>query len=141
MGVPVSVPTPVSIVESVVSTESVESVESVEVSAVSAEPVEAVVSVVSGKVDASTVVSDKKPATLVEKFKKLAVYEFWLMNKIVETDPSNSVLYLSGLSVRSILPIEDQIMYYTKYEEDYKEETKKYKKFVKELNTQMKVAK
>jgi hypothetical protein len=75
--------------------------------------------------------SVSKPLKLPEKFNKLMIFEFWMINKMIET---NSVLDLAGLVNRFNLPVEEQITFYTKYEDEYKEETKKYKNYMKEIS-------
>jgi hypothetical protein len=72
-----------------------------------------------------------KSLKLPEKFNKLMIFEFWMINKMIET---NSVLDLAGLVNRSNLPVEEQIAFYTKYEDECKEETKKYKNYMKEIS-------
>ena len=68
-----------------------------------------------------------KKESLPEKYNKLVIFEFWMMNKMVEPN-------LCGLVNRYAQPMEDQMAYYRKYEEDYKEETKKYKNYMKEMS-------
>lgn len=68
-----------------------------------------------------------KKESLPEKYNKLVIYEFWMMNKMLEPN-------LCGLVNRYAQPMEDQMAYYRKYEEDYKEETKKYKNYMKEMS-------
>ena len=67
---------------------------------------------------------------LPEKFKKMVIFEFWMINKMVE---SNTVIGMDGLVERSNLSIEEQIAFYTEFEEDYKEETKNYKTMLKDI--------
>ena len=71
-----------------------------------------------------------KAKTLPEKFKKMVIFEFWMINKMIE---SNTAIDIDGLVVRSNLSIEEQIAFYTEFEEDCKEETKKYKTMLKDI--------
>jgi hypothetical protein len=68
-----------------------------------------------------------KKVSLPEKYNKLVIFEFWMMNQMVEPN-------LCGLVNRYAQPMEDQMAYYRKYEEDYKEETKKYKNYMQEMS-------
>ena len=71
-----------------------------------------------------------KAKTLPEKFKKMVIFEFWMINKMIE---SNTVIGMDGLVERSNLSIEEQIAFYTEFEEGYKEETKNYKTMLKDI--------
>ena len=96
-------------------------------------------SVIEKTVPVMEVMEDAKTKqTLPEKFKKLLIFEFWFINKMNET---NSLPDMAGLMRRNALPIEEQINFYTKFEEEYKEETKKFKKIVKENNKPVKIPK
>jgi hypothetical protein len=69
--------------------------------------------------------SKPKNKTLPEKFKKLLVFEYWLQL----SDSSSDMSTVIG---RASLSIQDQISFFTEYENDYKEHVKNYKKFIKE---------
>jgi hypothetical protein len=94
-------------------------------------PVEIIAEVLRSDVVAPTTeVAVSKAKTLPEKFKKMVIFEYWFINKMIE---SNTVIGMEGLVERSNLSIEDQLAFYTEFEEDYKEETKKYKTMLKDI--------
>ena len=114
------------------------STNNVEMNSVSMTVVETTPNIIVETVMVDSEVEITKNKTLPEKFKKLLIFEFCLISKMIET---NTVPDMAELISRQSLPFEEQLLFYTKFEEEYKDETKKFKKIIKDSNKPVKIPK